>query len=355
MDKISFASGSLGKVPVLEEVLGKALTEVDPATLLGYSHPLGMAELREQIAGLYGGDLTPDNVMITSSAQQALVITFNQLLKSGMKEVAAQEPAYFGVLRILGRDSSVQVAPFESLDTKVGQTESGIVYLTSNFHNPTGRTLTDEERTTLAQNVKASNSVVVEDNPHDFLYFNGERPSNVFEDAPNNTIYVGGFSKILAPGLRIGYVIADQDTIQKLKSGKIDQDIFTSSIGQQVCISALQSPEYLDQLRSYFRGKRDVALQTLDEQFAGVEGFEWNRPDGGIFILGQFAPDVDGTAVAKVAKEKYGLALEKDKYTYADGKTRNTTRINFVQNTDANLREGISRLYQAFNEVKNGT
>lgn len=355
MNKISFASGSLGKVPVLEEVLGNALTQVDPKSLLGYSHPLGMPELREQIAELYGGNLTPDNVMITSSAQQGLVITFNQLLKSGMQEVAVQEPAYFGVLRILGRDPSVTVTPFENIDETVGQTESGIVYLTSNFHNPTGRTLTGGERSTLAQRVEASKSVIVEDNPHDFLYFNGERPSNVFEDAPSNTIYVGGFSKILAPGLRIGYVIADQETIQKLKSGKIDQDIFTSSIGQQVCISALQSPEYLDQLRSYFKGKRDVALQTLDEQFEKVEGFEWNRPNGGIFILGQFAPEVDGIAVAKVAKEKYGLTLEKDKYTYADGKSRNTTRINFVQNSDVDLREGISRLYQAFNEVKNGS
>ncbi|MBI4147129.1 PLP-dependent aminotransferase family protein [Candidatus Woesearchaeota archaeon] len=355
MDNISFASGSLGEVQVLEEVLGKALSKIDPKSLLNYSHPLGIIELREQIAKLYGGSLLAENVMITSSAQQALVITFNNLLNSGMCEIAAQEPAYFGVLRILGKDTSLKVTPFESIDRVIESTESGIVYLTSNFHNPTGKTLTKEEKSRLAQSVKVSNSVIVEDNPHDFLYFNGERPRNVFEFAPNNTIYVGGFSKILAPGLRIGYVIANQETIQKLKSAKIDQDIFTSSVGQQVCVNVLRSPEYLNELRGYFKEKRDLALQTLDEHFSEQEGFSWSKPEGGIFILGQFAPSLDGTEVARIAKEKYGLTLEKDKHTYADEKTRNTTRINFVQNPDNVLREGISRLYKSFIEVKNGS
>lgn len=352
MNEISFASGSLGKVPVLEEVLGNALSEVDTGSLLDYSSPLGMVELREQVAGLYGSNLTAENVMITSSAQQGLVITFDHLLSSGMYEVAAQEPAYFGVLRILGRESSVNVMPFENIDEVMESTESRIIYLTSNFHNPTGRTLTEHEKSMLVQGAEDSQSVIVEDNPHDFLYFNGERPTNVFEMAPNNTIYVGGFSKILAPGLRIGYVIADPETIQKLKSWKIDQDIFTSSLGQQICVSALQNPEYLGQLRTYFKEKRDLALQSLDEHFSGQEGFEWNRPEGGIFIFGQFAQGINGTEVAKAAKEKYGLILEKDKYDYTDKETRNTMRINFVQNSDDALRDGISRLYKAFNEVR---
>ena len=116
MNEISFASGSLGKVPVLEEVLGNALSEVDTGSLLDYLSPLGMVELREQVAGLYGSNLTAENVMITSSAQQGLVITFDHLLSFGMHEVAAQEPAYFGVLRILGRESSVNVMSFENID-----------------------------------------------------------------------------------------------------------------------------------------------------------------------------------------------------------------------------------------------
>ncbi|MHA1690099.1 MAG: aminotransferase-like domain-containing protein [Candidatus Heimdallarchaeaceae archaeon] len=358
MDKISFASGSLGSVPVLERVLKESISEVDPRILLGYADPLGLPELRRQIAELYENELTEENVMITSSAQQALGIVFDYLADEGRSDIFVQEPAYFGILRIFRRHQNAQVTPFEDLKTienRLRSSESSVVYLTSNFHNPTGETLSPETKDCLARSAEDVDLVIVEDNPYDFLYFGEERPSNVFELAPKNTVYVSGFSKILGPGIRVGYVIADKETITKLKSGKISQDIFTSTLGQQICSGALRHSDYLAELRGYFRGKRDLALSCLSEQFGTESGFVWSRPEGGIFILGQFQEDVNGNEVAKIARDRYGLTLEKDKYTFSDGKSRNTTRINFVQNPDDLLREGVVRLYKSFKEVKNET
>jgi len=355
MNVISFASGSLGRVPVLERVLQQSLAEVDPAMLLAYAEPTGLPELRRGIAGLYGHGLTEESVTITSSAQQALGIIFDALAQEGKDTFFVQEPAYFGAIRILKKYECPQVIPFEDLeaiDYKIRTAAAGVVYLTSNFHNPTGETLSQEWKRELATTAKENGFVLIEDNPHDFLYFGEERPTNIFELAPKNAIYISGFSKILGPGLRIGYVIADKETIAKLKSGKISQDIFTSTIGQQVCLSSLRQSEYLDELRAYFRCKRNFALHCLEEQFQGEDGFAWNRPQGGIFILGQFSHEIDGEGVAKIAREKYGLLLEKDKYMYSNGKSRNTTRINFVQNPDDMFREGIARLHKACKEAK---
>ena len=358
MDKISFATGSLGNVPVLEKVLKQSIVEVDPKLLLGYSDPSGLPELRKQIADLYDSGIAKENIMITSSVQQALGIVFDYLAQEIKKEVFVQEPAYFGILRIFRKHQDAKITPFDvfgTIEDRLRTSESGVVYLTSNFHNPTGKTLSLERKKKLAKNAEESGLIIVEDNPHDFLYYNGERPDNIFELTPGNTIYVSGFSKILGPGLRVGYVIADKKTIAELKSEKISQDIFTSTLGQQVCVNALRQTEYLEDLRGYFRSKRDLALSCFKEQFGAEEDFVWSKPKGGIFILGQFSENIDGAKIAAIARDKYGLALEKDKYTYSDCKSRNTTRINFVQNSDDILREGIMRLYQAFNEVKNGS
>src|SRR3989338_8940086 len=112
MNKICFTTGSLGSVPVLENILKQSLSEMDVKILLNYSDPLGLPELRKQIAELYGKGITEENVLITSSAQQALGIVFEYLTQERKKEFFVQEPTYFGALRILKHQNS-EVIPFE--------------------------------------------------------------------------------------------------------------------------------------------------------------------------------------------------------------------------------------------------
>jgi 2-aminoadipate transaminase len=331
MKQISFACGSLGETRILEDVLRESFSEIDPKTLLFYSNPLGMPELRCSIAEFHGQ--AQDNIAITSSAQQALAIVFEQLRDEGRKTIFIQEPAYFGTIRLMKKYPGLKI-PFESVEQIH---PSSIVYLTSNFFSST---INQEEKIKLAEYAKALDLVVVEDNPYDLLYF-GDQPTTIFELAPENTIYLNSFSKILAPGIRTGYVLAKEERIAALKSHKIDYDLFTSTLSQQVCLYALQNQDYLGELRDFFKAKRDLALTLLNEYF--TEDVTWNTPKGGIFI---FAKIAHMQKIVEIAQQKYALFLEKDQYRYLDGKSRNTTRINFVKNPDDLLKEGIERLHE---------
>src|SRR3989344_5432634 len=288
MEKISLASGSLGNNPILERVLKESLSNIDPKILLNYSDCLGLKELRKQISKLYQ-NITEENIMITSSAQQALAIIFNYFKP---KEISVQEPAYFGVLRVL---KNIKIKALELED-------NNMIYLTSNYNNPTGKTLSLE----LKQKLSEFKNIIIEDNPHDFVYFEEEKPKNIFEISLKNKIYISGFSKILGPGLRVGYIIADENLISKLKSEKITIDIFTSTLCQKVCSEALKQ-DYLKELRNYFRNKRDIALYSLEEHFRNEDNFIWNIPKGGIFILGEFSEKIVGKEVIKIAKNKNNL------------------------------------------------
>jgi 2-aminoadipate transaminase len=340
---ISFATGSLGSVPILETVIRESLGQIDPAVLLHYGNPLGMWELRQQVARLHPG-IDENEVMIVSSAQQALGLVFDHLLRNGPK-VFVQEPAYFGTLRLLRkhRAEATVFETFADLQERLG--EADIVYLTSNFHNPTGYSLALDDKQQLADWARGG-GIVIEDNPHDQLYYE-QKPTTIRELAPQHTFYIGGFSKILGPGIRVSYLVTDAEKLGKLKSGKIDADLFTSTLGQQLCTATLQR-DFLDALRAHFKAKRDLALASLKEHVRDLAS--WNEPAGGIYLLLSLPASVSLTRVLEFATHN-GLVLEDDRYTYLDGGSRNTTRINFVQNPEPILVEGIRKLARTLEEA----
>ena len=233
----------------------------------------------------------------------------------------------------------------------ISKSKSADVILIPSPNNPSGSFLKRKDLELILNSVK---SLVIIDAA--FLKFDKETPRYAqLLKVYKNLILVYSFSKFFGlPGLRVGYIIADENLISKLKSEKITIDIFTSTLCQKVCSEALKQ-DYLKELRNYFRNKRDIALYSLEEHFRNEDNFIWNIPKGGIFILGEFSEKIVGKEVIKIAKNKYNLILEEDKFTYSDGRSRNTTRINFVQNSDENLREGILKLYKSFIEVKNGS
>jgi len=288
--------------------------------------------------------------MITSSAQQALWLVFDYLTKQGNKSILLQEPTYFGTLRAI-RKQGINAMPFSDAGS-INDLVGGLpLYITSNFHNPTGYCLPEKRKESLAQKAVSKKGIIIEDNPYDFLYYGSEKPSTILDLAPENTIHIGGFSKILAPGLRTGYLIAPERVLAKIKSEKITLDLFTSTLSQQVCSIALQQP-YMNELRAYFKEKRDYALKCLNALSKGKEGMFWSMPEGGIFLQASISRGIDVANVAKIAKEKYGLELEEDQFFYYDGKSRNTTRINFVRNPAGLFREGIERLYKSITEAQ---
>jgi 2-aminoadipate transaminase len=343
---ISFATGSLGSVPLLESVIGDALRHVDPGLLLRYGDPMGMPELRHRIARFHPG-VDADQVMVTASAQQGLALVFEHLLGEGCT-VLVQQPAYFGALRLLKAHGLAAGTFYEGREVLEGIGTASALYLTSNFQNPTGVSLSAGEKQRIAALAPQFGAVIVEDNPYDLLYYE-EKPTTIRQNAPQSTIYVSGFSKILGPGIRVGYVVADREKLAQLKSRKIDQDLFTSTLGQQLCLAALQT-DYLDALRAHFKAKRDLALASLEQYLGGAA--TWARPAGGIFLLLSLPAAVPVSKVREIAAARHCLVLEDDRYAYLDGRSRNTLRVNFVQNPDDLLVEGVRRLARTLEEAR---
>ncbi|MBI4451084.1 PLP-dependent aminotransferase family protein [Candidatus Woesearchaeota archaeon] len=335
MKNISFAGGSI-ESPVLERVLRKALDRVEPKTLLHYEDPRGLRDLRQYMAAIHAVSI--DNVLIASSAHQSLSLAA-QFVRPGL--VLVQEPTYFGTWNILRRNGCIvhrlPAKPDPALDS------CRAMFITSNFHNPTGVSLNIDDKKYLAR-LAHNEHTIVEDNPYDMLYY-GEQPGTIYALEPQSTIYIGSFSKTLAPGLRLGYMIATPSTVDSLKELKKDADLFTSTLNQQVCLAALQQ-DYLPALRSDFKAKRDAALNALESQFKGDSRVSWTKPEGGIFIQVTLDGAIPAKSVRDVAKG-LGLQLEPDEYAYADRKSRNTTRINFAQNPIPALEWGIRRFSQA--------
>lgn len=345
MKRISFATGGLGRNELLENVLSRSLQRTCVADLLEYGNVMGDEELRWKIAALFDHSINADNVLITSSAQQGIKIAL-EYASGFQNRIMVQEPAYFGAIRVLrGLSVSNDITPFSDIVEKHIH-DNSVVYITSNYHNPTGASLLEMVKDSLVQVARSTESIIIEDNPHDFLYYEDSRPSTLFDREPDNVIYVSGFSKILAPGLRIGYMIAAEDVIQKLKSYKITEDVFSSTIGQKICLAALAHNGYfLDELRKLFFNKRKYMLFLLRTWLSDFARVSWNKPGGGIFIQLKFEDTLLDFLISEANKE-YNLLLEGDSYNYLGGKESSSLRINFVQNSDEDMEEGIKRLHQ---------
>ncbi len=351
MEKINLGGGSLGDNPILTSVLERSLESINTAMLMDYAHPLGMIELRQEIAMMHS--TSPNNILITSSAQQALSLVLSLIESSDVfsgKMISFKEPAYMGFLRLI-KKKLIQKNPLASFEESLKLEDFGILYLTSNFHNSTGESLSDLQKILIAEKAVIDRGLVIEDNPFDLLYFNKRQPSTIFGLAPGNTIYIGSLSKVLAPGLRVGYILASDENVRRIQPEKEDFDWFTSTLSQQICVNSLKQ-NYLDSLREYFKAKRDFALSTLEKYFM-KEGISWNIPEGGIFIRIEFN-GVDSQELMQTAQERYNLCLEMDSHNYSNGKFRNSTRINFAQNPAEVTEEGIKRLHECFQYLRSG-
>lgn len=371
---ISFAGGlpapDLFPIERIEQAVTAVLAERGRAALQ-YSTSEGMPELRQWIARRLsdGGrwPISPDQVLITGGAQQAIDMLGRVFLNDGDR-VLVENPTYIGML--------VAWRPYRPTFTAVPTDHDGLIvealadraaddhklmYSVPTFQNPQGTTLTAERRAALAELIVQRGLIFVEDDPYSALRYSGapiapvlhyEAQARGSTELNGNVIYCGTFSKILAPGLRIGYVVAADPVIDRLVQVKQATDLHTGTLAQFITYELVRDEAFLnahiERLRTVYRERRDLMLQTMEETFP--DGVTWTRPEGGLFIMVTLPPHLNAREVLALALDHNVAFVPCDDF-FIGGTGHNTFRLNFSNASPERIVEGVRRLASVMKEV----
>jgi 2-aminoadipate transaminase len=373
-DIISFAGGlpapDMFPVEQVKEAAARVLAN-GGRQALQYSTTEGYMPLREMLArhtARYGLHITADNVLITSGSQQALDLLGKVFINPGDR-ILTESPTYLGALQAWNAYGAEYVTVSTDENGMVTE-EDGVVaeemesamrtgpkfiYVLPNFQNPGGTTLALERRKRLVALADRYGVPIIEDDPYGQLRFEGEHlpPVAVLDEKAlhrgevsysGNVIYLSTFSKILAPGLRLGWVVASPEVIAKLAQAKQGADLHTSTFNQMLAYEVARG-NFLDahirRLRVVYRQRRDIMLQSMEEHFP--QGVSWTRPQGGLFLWVTLPESIDATELLAKAIE-HKVAFVPGAAFHPRGGGENTFRLNFSNAMPDNIREGIRRL-----------
>jgi 2-aminoadipate transaminase len=365
-DIISFAGGLPAPDVFPVEEFAAACDRVlraSGAQALQYSTTEGYLPLREMIArhsANYGIKITPENVLITSGSQQALDILGKIFIDPGDR-ILVESPTYLAAIQAwktygaefitVPMDDDGMNTDFLEEALRVGPK---FIYVLPNFQNPTGVTLSLERRHRLIELADQYGVPIVEDDPYGQLRFEGEHlPSIVVldsqfrDDTPcyrGNVIYLSTFSKTLAPGLRLGWVIAPPEVIRKLVEAKQGSDLHTATFNQMVAYEVSRGgflEKHVHLIRKVYGERRDLMLAAMDRFFPPE--VDWTHPKGGLFLWGTMPAYVDASDLLESCLERK-VAFVPGEPFHPDGGGKNTMRINFSNASPDEIQEGISRL-----------
>ena len=373
-DIISFAGGLPAPevFPVKEfQAACNAVLQQHGAQALQYSTTEGHRPLREMIArhnARYSVDVTADNILITSGSQQALDFVGRLFVNRG-DYIVVESPTYLGALQAWNAYGAQYISvPMDENGMIVDELEEALrkgpkfIYVLPNFQNPSGSTLSLERREKLIELADKYGVPIIEDDPYGQLRYEGEHlPSVVYLDSkfrgPNgghysgNVIYLSTFSKLLAPGLRLAWVIAPPEVIRKLVMTKQAADLHTSSFNQYVAYEVGKGgflDEHVKVIRATYKERRDVMLEMMEEMFPPE--VSWTHPQGGMFLWGILPECMDAADALKIAIERK-VAFVPGAAFHANGGGANTMQINFSYSSPDTIREGITRLGTVLKEL----
>ncbi len=377
-DIISFAGGlpapEVFPVKEFQEACNQVLTD-HGAQALQYSTTEGYLPLREMIARhntRYSVRVTAENIMITSGSQQALDFIGRLFINRG-DYVVVESPTYLGALQAWNAYGAQYISvPSDENGMIMDKLEEALrigpkfIYILPNFQNPSGSTLSLERRQRLVLLADQYGVPIVEDDPYGQLRYDGDHiPSVATLDSryrndndgeyTGSVIYLSTFSKLLAPGLRLAWVIAPPQVIRKLVMTKQAADLHTSSFNQHVAYEVAKGgflDEHVKVIRATYKERRDVMIEMMEEMFPPE--VTWTKPLGGMFLWGKLPEKMDAAEVLKVALERK-VAFVPGGAFHPNGGGMNTMRLNFSFSNPDNIREGIERLGVTLKEaLKNG-
>ena len=369
-DMISFAGGFPNPESFPTEIIRQIVNDVlqkDGAATLQYGITEGYAPLRESVADRMrarGMAVDKDNVLIVSGSQQVIDLMGKIFVDPG-DIVLISAPTYLTALTGFSvYEASFETVPIDEDNMRMDLFEERmarlakratvpeIVYVLPNFHNPAGVTMPEKNRKRLVDLASEYDFIILEDDPYRELRYRGEdiRPIKSF-DTEGRVVYMGSFSKILSPGLRVGYVLADPEIIKKLVIAKQSADVCTSVLSQRIAheyvVRGHIDPQ-IAAIRQLYGRKLDLMLRGLKEYMP--EGVKWVRPDGGMFLWatlpeGLNSPDLLESALKKRVAFVSGRAFFPDP---KDGAPY--MRLNFTHPTDDMITEGLKRLGAVVNQ-----
>ncbi len=352
---ISFAGGlpSPETFPVdrMRAAFDKVLSTTGK-TALQYGPTDGFPPLREFIANSLsknGAKIDASQVLMVSGSQQGLDLLGKVLLDEGSKAVV-ETPSYLGALQAFSvyRPELVSVEMDEFGLRPDAVAEKGknarLLYCLPNFQNPTGLTLSQERRIELVETCARMRIPLLEDDPYGALCYRGEPLPKMLSMNPDGVIYMGSFSKVLTPGIRLGYVVAPRPLIKKLEQAKQAADLHTAQLTQMVVHEVIKDG-FLDQhiptIRTFYSGQCDIMLDALSKFFPA--GVTWTKPDGGMFIWVRLPKHIDSMALSSAALEQ-NVAFVPGVPFYAGNPETNTLRLSFVTVSRERIYEGIEKL-----------
>ncbi|MHB1569281.1 MAG: aminotransferase-like domain-containing protein [Solirubrobacteraceae bacterium] len=335
------------------------------ARALQYGPTEGLARVRECVAAVMAAEGTrvhADELLVTTGAQQAIDLVCKTLIDPG-DVIVAEAPTYPGAIPTftsyqadvvqveIDRDGMRIDLLEQTLDAlaRAGRRPK-FIYTVPNFHNPAGVTMSLQRRRQLVALAAQRELVVLEDNPYGLLRYEGEPIPTLRALDDEFVVYAGTFSKILSPGVRLGWVSAPAPILARMLIGKQGSDLCSSSITQFFVSAYFDSGPWDDYVRSLleiYRRRRDVMLDALAEHFPREA--EWTRPQGGLFIWATLPDYIDTTdLLARALSER--VAFVPGRAAFVDGRGGSSMRLNFSGVSEADIREGIRRIGEVVRE-----
>lgn len=356
---ISFAGGlpAPGGFPVEEinDAFNRVLRE-DGKKALQYGPTEGYTPLRQWVADDFkrrGADVSLDEVLIVSGSQQALEMLAKLFIDPGSK-VLVEAPSYLGALQSFSLfepeyasvpTDSGGLIPEELTDDLVA--DARFIYALPNFQNPTGVSLGLERRQQLVERCAALQLPIIEDDPYGELRYKGEPLPGLLElgrKVGATVVRLGTFSKVLAPGLRLGYIVAPRPIIAKLVQIKQATDLHTATVSQMAVYETIKGgflEAHLPSVRELYKRQCGYMLDAMEEHFPDT--VSWNRPEGGMFIWVTLPEHIDGSRLLERAIERNVAFVPGAPFFVGAGKA-NTLRLSFVTVSEERIREGIAIL-----------
>jgi 2-aminoadipate transaminase len=377
-DVISLAGGLPDTSTFAPELYAKLMAQVagDTARALQYGPTEGMTATVGCIVEVMereGTRVDPADVVVTTGGQQVIDLACKTLIDPG-DVIVAEAPTYPGAIPTFSAyqaeveqiEIDADGMPIDELESTLDRLQAEgrrpkFIYTIPNFQNPGGVTMSLARRRRLIEVARERELLVLEDNPYGLLRYEGEPLPTLYSldaeavgrgGASDLVIYLGTFSKILSPGLRLGWAVAPRPVVEKLNLGKQGADLCSSPVTQMFVAAYFAEPgteghppgpawiEYVERLKQLYRRRRDVMLEALEEHFGGRAS--WTRPQGGLFIWVSLDGGVDTTDLLARAE---GVAFVPGRAAYMDGRRGSSSmRLNFAGVPDEDIREGIRRI-----------